>query len=198
MSALFVTPVGPVENDLLFELCGSISILPGLDLRQCRLEVGDIQEYAYDSKRCQYSSTLILRRLLLLVPDEGIRLLAVTELDLFIPMLTFVFGQAQLDGRAAIISLARLRQEFYSLPPNRTLLINRAAKEAMHELGHTFGVTHCELSDCPMSLSTTLQQVDSKGLTYCGNCGNAVSIALRQSATAHFKLKTGTLTSLEK
>jgi hypothetical protein len=73
-----------------------------------------------------------------------VKLLAVTERDLFIPVLTFVFGHAQLGGRVAVISLARLRQEFYGLPRIASLFFSSALlKEALHEAGHTFGLVHC-------------------------------------------------------
>ncbi len=70
-------------------------------------------------------------------------MLALTGRDLFVPVLTFVFGQAQLGGRVAVVSLARLRQEFYGMAPNGEILMERAVKEALHETGHTFGLVHC-------------------------------------------------------
>ena len=85
-------------------------------------------------------------------------------------MLSFLFGQAQLDGAAAIVSIARLRQEFYGLPGDEGLLLARARKEALHELGHTFGLVHCPDPLCAMSLSTSLPQVDAKRDEYCESC----------------------------
>jgi archaemetzincin len=95
----------------------------------------------------------------------------VTEADLAIPTLTFVFGQAQLDGQVAVLSLARLRQEFYGLPSDETLLRERVTKEVLHELGHTFGLTHCAESKCVMSLATHIGLVDNKEERYCTHCG---------------------------
>jgi archaemetzincin len=111
-----------------------------------------------------------LRDLLKQCPADAVRVLAITEKDLFIPMLSFVFGQAQLQGQMAIVSLARLRQEFYELPANRALFLARALKETVHELGHTFGLTHCLDRKCPMSLSTSIQQVDGKTDEFCESC----------------------------
>jgi archaemetzincin len=85
-------------------------------------------------------------------------------------MLSFVFGHAQLGGRVAVVSLARLRQEFYGLPPDPGLLRERAAKEALHEVGHAFGLVHCVDSECAMSLSTGIEQVDAKQAAYCDTC----------------------------
>ena len=95
-----------------------------------------------------------------------------TEADLGIPMLTFLFGQAQLDGPIALISLCRLRQEFYGMPPDEALLHERIVKEMLHELGHTFGLTHCGDGNCAMSLSTHIEFVDAKSARYCARCGN--------------------------
>ena len=89
-------------------------------------------------------------------------MLAVTDRDLFIPVLTFVYGHAQLGGRVAVVSLARLRQEFYGMAPNHELLLERAAKEALHESGHTFGLVHCADRSCAMSLATNIRQIDDR------------------------------------
>jgi archaemetzincin len=126
--------------------------------------------YAWDPNRRQYGSSLILRELLPIVPRGVEKIFAVTEKDLYIPMLSFIFGQAQLGGVAAIVSLARLRQEFYGLPPNAALLAERARKEALHELGHTYGLVHCVEVDCAMSLSTNVRQLDLKGNGFCADC----------------------------
>ena len=92
---------------------------------------------AYDAQRGQYSSLHVLRRLITLVPEDAVSMLGITGKDLFIPMLSFVLGQAQLSGPAAVISLARLRQEFHGLSPDHALTVVRAVKEAVHEVGHT-------------------------------------------------------------
>lgn len=126
--------------------------------------------YAYDERRRQYSSVLVLRTLLEMVPGSVVRLLGVTGKDLFIPMLSFVLGQAQLNGKVAVISLARLQQHFYGFPPDPELLRARAVKEAVHEVGHTFGLTHCADTRCPMSLSNNVQHVDTKGPALCPAC----------------------------
>ncbi len=124
----------------------------------------------FDAGRGQYSSTAILRRLIDPPPEDNGRRLGITTRDIFIPMLSYVFGQAQLGGCAALVSLARLRQEFYHLPANPGLLLQRAAKEAIHEMGHTFGLTHCLDRGCAMSLSTGIEQVDEKKAEFCLSC----------------------------
>ncbi len=120
--------------------------------------------------RNQYYSTRILKEMLKEVPADALKLLGVTEKDLCIPILTYVFGEAQLGGTVAVVSLARLRQEFHGLPPDRPLFLSRLRKESLHELGHTFGLVHCRSRECVMSLSNTVSDVDGKGSDFCRYC----------------------------
>jgi archaemetzincin len=135
--------------------------------------------HAFDMGRAQYSSTVILRDVLGKKPPGAAKIVAITERDLFIPMLTFVFGQAQIDGAAAVVSLARLRTEYYGGEPDSALLVERALKEVVHETGHTFGLTHCHNTSCPMSLSNTVEQVDGKGKDLCVSCSLLLADRLR-------------------
>lgn len=125
---------------------------------------------SFDSVRRQFSAPLVLQKLLEKPPGADRKVLAVTCADLFIPMLSFVYGQAQLGGKVAVVSLARLKQEFYGLPYNSALLVGRARKEAVHETGHLFGLVHCEQADCAMRLSTNIRQLDLKGDALCAGC----------------------------
>ncbi len=130
---------------------------------------------SYEAGRNQYYSTRILKEILREVPADGYKLLGVTEKDLCIPILTYVFGEAQLGGTAAVVSLARLRQEFYGVAPEKALLLERLRKEAFHELGHTFGLIHCTSRECVMYLSNTVVNVDSKGHDFCRHCRVTIS-----------------------
>jgi archaemetzincin len=125
---------------------------------------------ARDAARGQWASALFLKRLLADVPDGALRVLGLTGRDLFVPVLSFVFGQAQLNGPVAVVSLARLDPSFFGLPPDPPLTAARALKEAVHELGHTFGLVHCADARCPMSLSIDLRQLDAKGPRFCAGC----------------------------
>jgi archaemetzincin len=125
---------------------------------------------AYDPKRNQYDSSTLLVSLAHRASENGSWILGLTGRDLYVPMLTFVFGQAQLGGRVAIVSLARLRQEFYGLPADPALVRERAVKEALHEMGHALGLVHCVEPLCAMSLSTQVEQVDAKLPDICTSC----------------------------
>ncbi|GIU79780.1 MAG: archemetzincin [Bryobacteraceae bacterium] len=125
---------------------------------------------AFDAKRGQWSAPALLENILASLPDGIPKALGVTGSDLFIPMLSFVYGQAQLKGRAGVVSVARLRQEYYGLPPNSALLLERARKEAVHEAGHLLGLVHCSSPGCVMRLSVQVGQIDLKGEAPCPAC----------------------------
>ncbi len=127
-------------------------------------------EVAFDPSRGQYHSTRFLELLLADPGETGFRALAVTSVDLFIPVLTYVFGEAQLEGRAAVISIHRLRPDSYGLPADPVLLGTRTVKEAVHELGHTYGLVHCQDPACVMHASTYAEEIDTKSQHFCEDC----------------------------
>jgi len=173
---IYLVSAGPVEEDITESVETDLGRAFGFATR--RIDPLEEPAYAYDPRRRQYASSLILGRLMGMIPRDAIRLLALTEKDLFIPVLSFIFGQAQLQGQVAIVSLARLRQEFYGLAPVKSLLRARAGKEAIHEVGHTLGLVHCPDRTCAMSLSTNIRQVDIKRMEFCSSC----DILVRESA----------------
>jgi predicted Zn-dependent protease len=104
------------------------------------------------------------------IPNPETRLLGVTSLDLYIPTLMFVFGEAQLHGPCAVVSVHRLRQEFYGLPADPRLEAERLLKEAVHELGHTLGLRHCDDYHCAMAPSHAVEWIDLKSSRLCSDC----------------------------
>ncbi|MFZ1082999.1 MAG: archaemetzincin family Zn-dependent metalloprotease [Candidatus Kryptoniota bacterium] len=165
--AIQISTVGSVNEEMTQMVARHVKEMFGCEVKiYTQLPQPD---YAFDEKRSQYSSTVILRNIAPLAPHSE-KFLAITEVDLFIPMMTFVYGQAQLSGKMAIVSLARLKPEFYGLPPDKDLTVRRIRKEVSHELGHTFGLVHCAERSCLMSLSTEIFQVDLKSENFCKNC----------------------------
>ena len=133
---------------------------------------------AFHPARRQYDSTRLLEALARVPARADWRVIGVTDRDLFIPILTFVFGEAQLGGAAAVASLYRLRNEFYGLPPDPGAVVDRLVKECLHELGHTFGLIHCEDYTCVMHASTSVEDIDLKGTEYCARCAQRVAAAV--------------------
>lgn len=127
----------------------------------------DRPRHAFDPRRRQHASGTILRWLGETGPKDG-KVLGVTDRDLFIPILTYVFGEAQLGGTAAVVSTARLVEDVELF--GRQLLLERIAKEAVHEVGHAFGLVHCGTAECVMSRSPAVREVDEKTTHLCGEC----------------------------
>jgi archaemetzincin len=130
--------------------------------------------FAHDQSRGQYHSTAILQRLDR-TTEPGVRNLGVASCDLYVPVLTFVFGEAQLEGNCAVVSTARLSDEFYGLPPRPDLFMERLVKEAAHEIGHTFGLRHCPDWRCVMASSHAVERLDVKTAEFCVSCRKPLS-----------------------
>jgi archaemetzincin len=127
-------------------------------------------EFAYHAERRQYHSTEILTRLQAKVGPDCWRMLGVTDSDLYIPILTFVFGEAQMGGSVAVVSTHRLRQELYGFPPDEDLVHERLLKESLHEIGHTLELRHCEDYRCVMAGSHAVEYIDLKDAAICQEC----------------------------
>ena len=168
MKKLHLLPIGSPDISLLEWLAHALSekfrvpaevLSPPLD-----------PSFALHLERQQYHSSEILTSMQRYVNNNTWRLLGVTALDLYIPILTFVFGEAQLGGRSAVVSYHRLRQEFYGLPRDMDLLANRLLVESVHELGHTLHLTHCHDHQCAMAPSHAVEWIDIKDSGFCQDC----------------------------
>ena len=156
------------ERDLLPPVVETLGTVFGLQVELQPLSFNP--ELAFDSSRGQYNSRILLAQLLREAGPEATRVLGVAGVDLFIPVLTYVFGEAQLNGRAAVVSTHRLDCQLYGLPPNRPLLLQRLLKEVVHELGHTYNLVHCHHHPCVMMSSTYVEGIDLKSDRFCDRC----------------------------
>jgi archaemetzincin len=135
-------------------------------------ETFPLPKEAYSKSRKQYRSDIILNVVHELAETNVSldRMLGVTDVDLFVPRLNFVFGEAENLGKVAVVSVYRLRPEFYKRPANDDVLVERATKEVVHELGHTFGLRHCANPFCVMYFSRSIFETDRKHTLFCGKC----------------------------
>jgi len=177
MKRLQLLPIGRIDGGLLTELAPAMAnsfrvpceVLPGI------LD----PEFALHGERQQYHSSEILARMQSVVTRDSWRVLGIAEVDFYIPILTFVFGEAQMGGPCAVVSLHRLRQEFYGLPDDPHALRRRLLTEAVHEIGHTLDLTHCEDYRCAMAPAHGVEWIDLKDSTLCASCQSRVFEAAR-------------------
>ncbi len=168
MPYIYIVPIGQGEPPWAKSLENMISRSFRFDVK---LKNSDISlPDTFDISRNQYNSSLILLRLIANPPPDAIKILGVVGVDLFIPILTFVFGEAQLNGIGSVVSSHRLDDRFYGLPENKELMTQRLIKEAVHELGHTFGLIHCRDAPCVMNASTYVENIDQKPVDLCPSC----------------------------
>jgi archaemetzincin len=168
MNLLQLLPIGNPEEQMLHELETALAQVFHVP---CGILPNTLDPaVTFHEERQQYHSSELLRLMQPFVSPHCGRLLGVTPVDLYIPILTFVFGEAQMGGPCAVVSAHRLHQEFYGLASDRELFRQRLLKEAVHELGHTFGLTHCDDYRCAMAPSHAVEWIDLKGSTLCPTC----------------------------
>jgi archaemetzincin len=172
MRIISLMPVGHVDRALLEPLAEGLTRCLRV---ACSIQPDGLEaEFAFNPQRRQYHSTEILKKIVQKPFTDAWKVLGVTEVDLYIPVLTFVFGEAQLAHGGAVVSAHRLHQQFYGMPPDPELLHERLLKEALHELGHTYGLRHCPDYNCVMSSSNGVERIDLKSAGFCPNCAQLV------------------------
>lgn len=135
----------------------------------------DLSDY-FEASRRQYNANRILEEMEHRFATEHDKVIGLFNVDLFIPILTFIFGQAFLNGQSALVSAYRLRNERYGLAPDEKLFTDRLQKEIIHELGHCFGLIHCPNPDCVMHSSTYVEDIDQKSSSLCHTCKHKLNI----------------------
>lgn len=135
-------------------------------LKQCNIDISRF----YNPGRRQYNANGILKVVMDAAPQEAVKTMGLLRVDLYIPILTYIFGQAALNGSSGIASLYRLKNERYGLKPDNALLIERFSKVIIHELGHAFGLIHCIYPVCIMRSSTYVEDLDQKEKHFCYKC----------------------------
>jgi archaemetzincin len=173
MSSLLIVPIGSNHTLLLPALAARLESIFDLDVTVASTGLID-PSTAFSVTRNQYSSTLLLSSLAQVFPQHTGKLLGITSFDLYVPVLKYVFGEAQLDGCCAVVSFHRFDEPFYGFPANPRLLQERISKEATHVLGHSYGLLHCEDHKCAMYSSTAVAEVDMRAAAFCAACNQTL------------------------
>ena len=174
--------VGQVDSHVMDRIQENLNMI--FPKTTCALisETMPIPSEAFNNARQQYRSNIILSRVHSYAEkDKALdRVLGIVDVDIFVPELNFVFGEAECPGKVTLISLWRLRPEFYGKAPNKELFLERITKEAVHELGHSLGLRHCSNPFCVMYFSNSIFETDRKQSLFCNKCDLKVEATVNQ------------------
>jgi len=175
-----ILPLGEITPDLLGGLQqGLVKTFPDTACMIIK-KVLPVPKLAFDKKRNQYSSSVILNEIRAYASkhEKLHGVLGVVDVDIYVPELNYVFGEAYTPGKAALISLWRLKPEFYGENAGPDVFVSRALKESIHELGHTLGLPHCARSLCVMHFSNSIFDTDKKQSLLCDQCYLQAALAI--------------------
>lgn len=167
MKTILLIAVGEIDRGILSETAEALQ--KAFHFRTAIGKTIKVPERAFNPERGQYHSTMIINELSRIKKGHDL-ILGITDVDLYVPSLNFVFGEADILKGIAVVSLTRLREEFYRSRPDHKLFIERAMKEAIHEIGHLCGLDHCQDRRCIMYFSNSIKDTDMKGPGFCKSC----------------------------
>jgi archaemetzincin len=167
-----IVRVGQVDSSVISRIQEGLDTIFANTKTTLIAETLPIPEEAYTKTRQQYRSEFILGAIRNFGETHNSfdRILGIVDVDLFVPRLNFIFGEAEYPGKVAVISLWRLRPEFYGKAEDNQVLAERGTKEAVHELGHTLGLKHCANPFCVMYFSNSIFETDRKQSLFCNKC----------------------------
>jgi archaemetzincin len=165
---IVIVPLGESEFFELSRLAGHLASVFGnaVDI----LSGARMPEEAYSTSRGQYFSTILLQKLELLKSSDREKILGLVDDDLYTPSRAWVMGASDRVAGTAIISMYRLRQEYFGFEEEDKILYHRTCKETVHQLGHLFGMGPCRNPRCAMYSSERVQDIDGKREKFCDNC----------------------------
>lgn len=159
---------GYFDKSFLQKVAGNVTreLFCKVNFKEGHLDLGEF----YDAARLQYNANDLLNYIEKNHANDSGKVMGLFSIDLYIPIFTYIFGQAFLGGRSGIASIYRLSNERYGMPANNELLLKRFSKEIIHELGHTLGLKHCHVPDCVMRSGSYVEDIDQKGSSFCNDC----------------------------
>ncbi len=160
-----ILPIGNIGREVLKQIAGTVARIFNAEVEIAEKKA--VPKSAYNVDRKQYFARDFIE---IAKQENGGKVLGITDVDIYAKNLNFIFGQAELKGKGCVVSIHRLRPEFYISPALDGLVVKRACKEAVHELGHTFGLQHCSNKNCVMCFSPNIKGVDSKYVYFCSAC----------------------------
>ena len=170
MPKLKLVPLGEVPDYLIADIIEELRGMRTITEQSAALT---LPAETYNPIRHQHLSEKVLEFLL---KNSNGRTLGITDKDMYTGDLSYIFGQAQLNGAVAVVSIHRLDPRFYREDENQELFKERAIKECLHEVGHLLGLRHCENVPCVMGFSNTIMDVDTKGKELCNSCRNLLRL----------------------
>ncbi|MGD2149407.1 MAG: archaemetzincin family Zn-dependent metalloprotease [Desulfobacterales bacterium] len=182
-----VVPLGEVPEIALKVIAAHISGYLNLSVQI--LPPLEHPEYALDEKRFQYNAGIILKAFESERFTDYDKVIGVLKLDLFIPIFTHVFGEAKQGGKFALVSMFRLGKNPDGSPSPASLIYERTAKVALHELGHLFNLLHCQEKKCLMHFSGGIQDLDETPIYLCRYCSTFLKDRLLRRSDKEESLK---------
>ncbi len=176
---IIISPIGHFDPQLIRQIGREVHRITGYGCLTASV-LQDI-DFAFESSRDQHCSTRILEKLADSAPPGAVKIVAICSVDLFIPILTFVYGEAQLGGKACVISTHRLNEGLKTATSE--IFAQRVVKEAIHELGHTFNLRHCKDPACCMHYCRTINDVDRKTHRLCRYCKVLLEDEMKRMST---------------
>jgi len=184
-SSIKIVSFAYFDHSFIKKIAGSVALEFNAEVQIKEGHI-DISEY-YDSPRGQYKGNELLNSVEASFSGDTQKTIGLFNVDLFIPILTYIFGQAYLGGKTAIASAYRLSNVRYGMIEDYELLLERMTKEVIHEIGHTYGLIHCHVPKCVMSSSTYVEDIDQKSTSFCSNCRDSVTRGIRDSRIRGFR-----------
>jgi len=170
LEKLSIVPLDTIDRKLIDYLLAKLAELFKIRTFQFGWDaISEIDRFEFRFK-LKYRSTELINFFSKNLPEDSGKILFLTSEDLYSPVFSRYFGEAELNGRVGIISAFHLKENLSDLPNDTVIFYSRVEKEALHETGHLFGLIHCSDPNCVMKLSGKISDIDTKSPVLCSNC----------------------------